>query len=79
MLSKLQPLYRGWMGDAGLSIDETLFNFDYVNFYLNFLTMISDNQLPDGSVSDTVPFTVGFSPADPKLGYSICNNYMAFI
>jgi alpha-L-rhamnosidase len=59
---------RGWMGDAGLSIDETLFNFDYVNFYMNFLTMISDNQSPDGAVSDTVPFTVGFSPADPNWG-----------
>jgi alpha-L-rhamnosidase len=59
---------RGWMGDAGLSIDETLFNFDYVNFYVNFLTMISDNQSPDGGVSDTVPFTVGFSPADPNWG-----------
>jgi len=59
---------RGWMGDAGLSIDETLFNFDYVNFYLNFLTMIADNQAPDGGVSDTVPFTVGFSPADPNWG-----------
>ncbi|CAF1115219.1 unnamed protein product [Rotaria sordida] len=59
---------RGWMGDAGLSIDETLFNFDYVNFYLNFLTMISDNQSPDGAISDTVPFTVGFSPADPNWG-----------
>ena len=59
---------RGWMGDAGLSIDEALFNFDYVNFYLNFLTIISDNQSPDGAVSDTVPFTVGFSPADPNWG-----------
>jgi alpha-L-rhamnosidase len=59
---------RGWMGDAGLSIDETLYNFDYVNFYLNFLTMILDNQTPDGAVSDTVPFTVGFSPADPNWG-----------
>ena len=59
---------RGWMGDAGLSIDEALFNFDYVNFYLNFLTIIADNQSPDGAVSDTVPFTVGFSPADPNWG-----------
>lgn len=59
---------RGWMGDAGLSIDETLFNFDYVNFYLNFLTMIADSQSPDGSVSDTVPFAVGYSPADPNWG-----------
>ena len=59
---------RGWMGDAGLSVDEALFNFDYVNFYLNFLTMISDNQRPDGAVSDTVPYTVGFNPADPNWG-----------
>ena len=59
---------RGWMGDAGLSIDETLFNFDYVNFYLNFLTMILDNQTPDGAVSDTVPYAVGYSPADPNWG-----------
>jgi alpha-L-rhamnosidase len=58
----------GWMGDAGLSSDEALYNFDYVNFYLNFLTMIEDNQLPDGAVSDTVPFMVGFVPADPNWG-----------
>jgi alpha-L-rhamnosidase len=59
---------RGWMGDAGLSVDETLYNFDYANFYLNFLTMISDNQSPDGSVSDTVPYVAGYSPADPNWG-----------
>jgi alpha-L-rhamnosidase len=59
---------RGWMGDAALSIDEVLYNFDYVNFYLNFLTMIADNQGSDGAVSDTVPFTVGTSPADPNWG-----------
>jgi alpha-L-rhamnosidase len=59
---------RGWMGDAALSIDEVLYNFDYVNFYLNFLTMIADNQATDGAVSDTVPFTVGTSPADPNWG-----------
>jgi alpha-L-rhamnosidase len=58
----------GWMGDAGLSSDEALYNFDYVNFYLNFLTMIEDNQRPDGAVSDTVPFMVGFVPADPNWG-----------
>jgi alpha-L-rhamnosidase len=58
----------GWMGDAGLSVDETLYNFDYVNFYLNFLTMIEDNQAPDGALSDTVPFMTGFIPADPNWG-----------
>lgn len=58
----------GWMGDAGLSADETLYNFDYVNFYLNFLTMIKDNQRLDGAVSDTVPFMTGYIPADPNWG-----------
>ncbi|CAF2059409.1 unnamed protein product [Rotaria magnacalcarata] len=59
---------RGWMGDAGLSVDEALYNFDLIQFYLNFLTMIQDNQAADGAISDTVPFTVGFSPADPNWG-----------
>ena len=58
----------GWMGDAGLSSDEALYNFDYVNFYLNFLTMIEDNQRSDGAVSDTVPFMTGYIPADPNWG-----------
>jgi alpha-L-rhamnosidase len=30
---------RGWMGDARLSVDEALFNFDYINFDVNFLTI----------------------------------------
>ena len=64
---------RGWMGDAGISVDEALFNFDYTNFNLNFLTMISDNQLPNGAVSDTVPFTVGSVPADPNWGTAYVN------
>ncbi|CAF0743626.1 unnamed protein product [Didymodactylos carnosus] len=59
---------RGWMGDAALSVDEALFNFDLIQFYLNFLTMIQDNQAADGAISDTVPFTVGFAPADPNWG-----------
>ena len=58
----------GWMGDAGLSSDEALYNFDYINFYLNFLTMIEDNQRSDGAVTDTVPYMVGFLPADPNWG-----------
>jgi alpha-L-rhamnosidase len=59
---------RGYLGDAALSVDETLFNFDYVNFYVNYLTMIEDNQTPDGAVTDAVPFTVGSRPADPNWG-----------
>ena len=58
----------GYLGDAGLSIDESLFNFDYINFYINFANMIEDNQTPDGAVSDAVPYMVGPSPADPNWG-----------
>jgi alpha-L-rhamnosidase len=58
----------GYLGDAGLSSDVALFNFDYVNFYINFVNMIEDNQTPDGAVSDAVPYMVGQSPADPNWG-----------
>jgi len=59
---------RGYLGDAQLSVDESLFNFDYVKFYLNFLTMITDSQQPNGCITDTVPYTVGSNPADPNWG-----------
>ena len=39
---------RGWMGDAGLSVDEALFNFDFAGFYLSWLYQIA---LEQGEVS----------------------------
>ena len=65
---------RGWMGDAGLSVDEALFNFDLVPFYLGFLQQINDTQLPDGTLSDTVPYTVGGRPADPNWSVLISHS-----
>jgi len=59
---------KGWMGDAGLTIDESLYNFDNSNFYRNFLDLIHDIQTEDGQVSDTVPLTYGRFPADPNWG-----------
>jgi len=59
---------KGWMGDAGLTIDESLYNFDSANFYRNFLDLIHDIQTSDGQVSDTVPITYGRFPADPNWG-----------
>ena len=59
---------KGWMGDAGLSIDESLFNFDTANLYRNFLNLIHDIQRPDGSVPNTVPEANGGFPADPNWG-----------
>ena len=58
---------RGWLGDAAYSCDETLFNLDYANFYINFLQLIADAEMQYGSVPPQVPYTVntGF-PADPN-------------
>ncbi|CAF2398731.1 unnamed protein product [Rotaria sp. Silwood2] len=62
---------KGWMGDAALSVNEALYNFDLAKFYLNFLNLIADIQLPDGSISDTVPVTFGGYPADPNWGTAL--------
>ena len=58
---------RGWLGDASLSVDVALYNFDLINLYLNHLNNIKDVQhtTSDGSIPDTAPFSVGNSQADP--------------
>lgn len=45
----------GWMGDAHLSAEEAMHNFDMAAFYTNWLNLIEDEQNPDGSVPDIVP------------------------
>ena len=57
------------MGDAAISIDEALYNFDLIKFYLNFLNLIVDSQLDDGEVPDIVPG--GGYPADPNWGTAL--------
>ncbi|CAF1175379.1 unnamed protein product [Rotaria sordida] len=60
---------RGWMGDAALSVDEALYNFDLIKFYHNFLDLIIDVQRDDGEVPDFVP---GNSyPPDPNWGTAL--------
>ncbi|CAF1091208.1 unnamed protein product [Adineta ricciae] len=59
---------RGWLGDAALTVNEALYNFDLIKLYINFLHSIVDSQGPDGSVPDTVPFADGDYPADPNWG-----------
>jgi hypothetical protein len=51
---------RGWMGDAALSVNEALYNFDLIKFYLNFLNLIDDVQHSDGSIPDVVPDGGGY-------------------
>ena len=61
---------RGWLGDAGLTVDESLFNFDTVGLYISFLDLIRDVQLPDGQLPNMVPVGQGWGayPADPNWG-----------
>lgn len=59
---------KGWLGDAALTVNEALYNFDLIKFYVNFLHSIVDSQGTDGAVPDTVPFSDGDYPADPNWG-----------
>ncbi|HXH49920.1 MAG TPA: family 78 glycoside hydrolase catalytic domain, partial [Terriglobia bacterium] len=59
---------QGWMGDAQVSAEEAMMNFDMAAFYTNFVRDIRDAQMPDGEVPDTVPHKYGRYPADPAWG-----------
>jgi alpha-L-rhamnosidase len=59
---------EGWMGDAQLSAEEAMMNFDMAAFYTNFVRDMRDDQAPDGTLSETVPEKFGNRPADPAWG-----------
>ncbi|CAF1153893.1 unnamed protein product [Adineta steineri] len=61
---------RGWLGDAALSVDVALFNFDLYGLYVNSLRNIADVQHADGSIPDTAPFSVGGYVADPSWAHA---------
>ncbi|CAF4310527.1 unnamed protein product, partial [Adineta steineri] len=61
---------RGWLGDAALSVDVALFNFDLYGLYVNSLRNIADVQHADGSIPDTAPFSVGGFVADPSWAHA---------
>jgi alpha-L-rhamnosidase len=58
------------MGDAALSVNEALYNFDLIKFYLNFLNVIDDVQQSNGAIPDVVPDGGGY-PADPNWGTAL--------
>ncbi len=58
----------GWMADAHLYTESTLWNYDSAAFFANFLRNIRDIQGSDGSLTDTVPHKYGRRPADPAWG-----------
>ncbi|CAF0993590.1 unnamed protein product [Rotaria sordida] len=57
---------RGWLGDAALTVDEALYNFDLIKLYQNFLNLIVDDQLDNGELPNFVP--VGNYPSAPYWG-----------
>ena len=59
---------QGWMGDAQVTAEEAMLNFDMAAFYTNFLRDIRDVQGEDGTITDTVPHKYGSRPADPAWG-----------
>ena len=61
----------GWMGDAQVTAEEAMLNYDMAAFYLNFLRDIRDEQGDDGTVTDTVPHKGGRRPADPAWGAAL--------
>ena len=60
---------RGWLGDAQLSCETNLHNFDMGAPYTSFIQQIADSQDPSGAVQDCVPYYGhGFDPGDPAWG-----------
>lgn len=55
----------GWMGDAQLSAEEAIYNFDMISFYKKYLNDIKDAQREDGSIPDVVPPYWSLYPGDP--------------
>lgn len=58
----------GWLGDAHLTAEEAMMNFDMGAFYTKFIQDIRDVQDKKGTVTDTVPHIWGQRPADPAWG-----------
>jgi alpha-L-rhamnosidase len=58
----------GWLGDAHLTAEPAMMNFDMGAFYTKFIRDIQDVQDKDGALTDTVPHIWGQRPADPAWG-----------
>jgi alpha-L-rhamnosidase len=58
----------GWLGDAHLTAEPAMMNFDMGAFYTKFIRDIQDVQDKEGALTDTVPHIWGQRPADPAWG-----------
>ena len=69
---------QGWMGDAQITAEEAMMNFDMAALYTNFIRNIADAQRDDGAVPDTVPLKYGSYDADLgwQTAYPLLVKYM---
>ena len=58
----------GWLGDALMSAEEALYNFDMAGFYTKWLWDIKEAQGEDGSIPDLAPPYLLRYPGDPAWG-----------
>jgi len=58
----------GWMGDAQLTAEEAIYNFNMAAFYTKWARDIRLAQKEDGSVPDVVPPYWELYPGDPAWG-----------
>ena len=76
---------RGWLGDAQLSAETAIYNFDMSAFYTKFLSDIRDSQVfytptNNGSLPDCTPFYGhGGLPADPawSAAYPLITDWLS--
>ncbi len=59
----------GWLNDLSSRMYQSVCNFSLERYLPNFVDMITEAMAPDGSIPDTVPFTVGSRIADPVSAY----------
>ena len=59
---------HGWLGDAHLAAEESMYNFSMKAFYEKFLDDIAASQRDDGALPDVVPGYYKLYPADPAWG-----------
>ena len=58
----------GWMGDAQVTVEEAIYNFDMAGFHTKWLRDMREAQRADGSLPDVVPAYWLLYPADPPWG-----------
>ncbi len=61
----------GWLNDLSSRLYQTVNNYSMENYMANFLNMVGQSQAEDGTISDTVPYTIGCFVADPISAFTI--------